>query len=290
MKSIMQEGSSPFKAIEAAWTEAGKPSEFTVRILENETTNFLGFVKHPAKVAFYFDLSKEKDRRTSTRSAQKSSAPHRRSRQSNQRPTQRSNGQPQRPSGQRSQDRPIGASRSADRSTHIQRGRGQRPEGREPSQRPTSQRPESQRPESQRPEGQRLESQRPESQREATQRTESRRPQRRDSDDRRPREGFTADITPQWNQDMVALTQNWIKETLNTMNLSHITYTIEPSDLHLRITFRGDLLPDPMKEKRLFAHFASLILETLKRHFKMPLRGHKIVLLHATAYDLQSRR
>ncbi len=256
MKSIMQEASSTFRAIEAAWAEAGKPSEFTIKILEEGTTNFLGFVKEPAKIAFYFDLPEEKrPRRTPARPPSRPSAPRRAEQARGQRPTgQRPDGQ--RPSSQRS---------DSQRPTE-QRSTGQRPTG----QRSTSQRPTEQRPDPQRPDGQR--------------------PQYRESDTRRSQQRYAPDITPQWTEAMVELTQNWVKETLSTMNLPHVAFKVEPSDLHLRITFKGELLPDSMKEKRLFAQFAALILETLKRHFKIPLRGHKIVLLHATAYDLQSRR
>lgn len=55
MKSIMQEASSLSKAIDQAWTRAGKPAEFTVKILEEPEHNMFGLTTKPAKIAFFFD-------------------------------------------------------------------------------------------------------------------------------------------------------------------------------------------------------------------------------------------
>jgi hypothetical protein len=93
---------------------------------------------------------------------------------------------------------------------------------------------------------------------------------------------------PQWNDAMLNCVKGWVEQTLSIMNLKHVNFKIEPSDFYLRITFDSDLLPDQGKEKKLFASFATLIIETLKKTFKMSLRGHKIVLVHAS-HDSQSR-
>jgi len=58
MKSLVQEASSIAKAIDAAWIHAGKPAEFSVKILEHPKKNFLGLTTHSAKVAFFFDEGK----------------------------------------------------------------------------------------------------------------------------------------------------------------------------------------------------------------------------------------
>ncbi len=55
MKSIMEEASSFTKAIEQAWQRAGKPTEFTVKILEEAKRNFLGFTTQSAKIALFFN-------------------------------------------------------------------------------------------------------------------------------------------------------------------------------------------------------------------------------------------
>ena len=59
MKSLLQEGSSIVKAVEKAWCDAGKPSEFTVKILHEGEQNFLGFSKTPAIVSIIYDPQKQ---------------------------------------------------------------------------------------------------------------------------------------------------------------------------------------------------------------------------------------
>lgn len=54
MKSVIQEASSLIKAIEKGWEKAGKPREFTVRILEEAQRNFLGLTTKQAKVGIFF--------------------------------------------------------------------------------------------------------------------------------------------------------------------------------------------------------------------------------------------
>jgi len=55
MKSMLQEASTISKAIDKAWNEAGKPREFTVKVLEPGVRNILGMIKHPAIISFLYD-------------------------------------------------------------------------------------------------------------------------------------------------------------------------------------------------------------------------------------------
>ena len=55
MKSIMEEASSLSKAIDRAWNRAGKPSKFTVRVLEEPEHNMFGLTVKSAKIALFFD-------------------------------------------------------------------------------------------------------------------------------------------------------------------------------------------------------------------------------------------
>jgi predicted RNA-binding protein Jag len=57
MKSMLHEAASIIKAIEKAWTESGKPAEFTVKILEKGEKNFLGMSKRPAIVSITYGSS-----------------------------------------------------------------------------------------------------------------------------------------------------------------------------------------------------------------------------------------
>lgn len=55
MKSIMHEASSISKAVEQGWVKAGKPQEFTIKILEEPEKNFFGFTVKQAKIALFFE-------------------------------------------------------------------------------------------------------------------------------------------------------------------------------------------------------------------------------------------
>lgn len=53
----MEEASSIAKAIEQGWQRAGKPQEFSVKILEEPQKNFLGFTKKSAKIALFIPVA-----------------------------------------------------------------------------------------------------------------------------------------------------------------------------------------------------------------------------------------
>jgi predicted RNA-binding protein Jag len=60
MKSIMEEASSISKAIDLAWNRAGKPAQFSVKVLEEPERNLFGLTVKSAKIALFFE-----ERRTS---------------------------------------------------------------------------------------------------------------------------------------------------------------------------------------------------------------------------------
>lgn len=60
MKSIMEEANSTIKAIEKAWNRADKPSEFSVKIFEQEEKNFFGMTNKQAKIGIFFKEEKLK--------------------------------------------------------------------------------------------------------------------------------------------------------------------------------------------------------------------------------------
>lgn len=75
MKSMLHEASSVTKAIEKAWDDAGKPAEFTIKILETGEKNFLGMSKRPAIVSITYEPKRQPTRqqdlnRTSDRRVQ----------------------------------------------------------------------------------------------------------------------------------------------------------------------------------------------------------------------------
>jgi predicted RNA-binding protein Jag len=55
MKSMLQQEVSITKAIQKAWDISGQPSEFTVKIINKEVKNILGFLKRPAVISFSYN-------------------------------------------------------------------------------------------------------------------------------------------------------------------------------------------------------------------------------------------
>lgn len=58
MKSIIEQASSIAKAIEKGWERAGKPANFTVKVLELPEKNFFGLSTKPAKIAVLYEEKK----------------------------------------------------------------------------------------------------------------------------------------------------------------------------------------------------------------------------------------
>lgn len=66
MKSMLHEASSVAKAAEKAWIESGRPTEFTIRVLEVGEKNFFGFCKSPSIISITFDPNKQLDKSKKT--------------------------------------------------------------------------------------------------------------------------------------------------------------------------------------------------------------------------------
>jgi len=80
---------------------------------------------------------------------------------------------------------------------------------------------------------------------------------------------------------MVAFVQQWLSQALSTINLSHISFTTEPSQYQLVINFDKPLLAQPAREQQLMKSFSLLLIQTLRNTFKRPLRGFKIMMTRA---------
>ncbi len=219
MKSIMQEGSSVMKAIEQAWIKAGKPAEFSIKVLEEAQKNFLGLTLRSAKIALFFD------EKTS-----KGNEPHRVTRHF----TTHQN-QPQREQREHREPREP---RQRDQNRDFQEIR----ETREPRETPHREQREQQ----------------PREQRE-------------------PREH--KQFTPQWNDAMIQEARLWMSTVLDEMQ-KPVPFTVDTNNMFLKITFASSIIDPKDKEKHFFASCATLLLETLKRKFRVPLRGHKIILTY----------
>lgn len=85
----------------------------------------------------------------------------------------------------------------------------------------------------------------------------------------------------QWDAELVASANRWLTDTLRLMQLSDVTFVLEPQNFHLRVTLSRTLVEDETKEKHLFASLSTLMMASLKKEFRKALRGHKIVIVHA---------
>ncbi len=61
MKSVVVEGATLAKAIEAAWNKAGKPEEFFIRVLQEHVSGFLGFGAKKSKIVLFFKNTNKSD-------------------------------------------------------------------------------------------------------------------------------------------------------------------------------------------------------------------------------------
>ncbi len=214
MKSILHEASSLAKAIEQGWEKAGKPKEFSIKILEEAQKNFIGMTNRSAKIAIVFDEKQSK-----------AEAPR--------------------------VQQPKPAQRPLPRKEVTRESREFAPTKQQASSRQIQQQVE---------------------------RSSTQKPVINETEGTKPRS--QKQFAPLWNDEMVAVTQEWLQGTLKTMNIDGVIFTVQPQNFHLRVMFQKPLLSDAGKEKQLFASFSTLILETLKGKFRIGLRGHKIVLTH----------
>lgn len=87
--------------------------------------------------------------------------------------------------------------------------------------------------------------------------------------------------TPVWNDDMIASVRQWLGEIFVLINIEPLSFTIEPDHFLLKIHFEKSVYEDKTREKYLFSSLSTLIITMLKRQYKRPLKGYKIVLVGA---------
>ncbi len=97
----------------------------------------------------------------------------------------------------------------------------------------------------------------------------------------KPIETETRPLGPVWNDDMIVSVRQWLGEIFPLIGVEPLTFTIEPDHFLLKIHFEKDIYEDKTREKYLFSSLSALIITMLKRHYKRPLKGYKIVLVGA---------
>lgn len=239
MKSLMEESSSIFKAIETAWQRAGKPQEFSVKILEHPETGFLGLTTvKSAKIALLF-----------TESARQEAA---RSEPRNRESFAKSADRGQQPRQQRPERQPRQEQRQRQDFRRDGRHSGPRFEQRSEPRWQTEPRIAEQ-----------------------PQEIPHQRPEQAPRQHNQPRE---QQQRPSWNPEMVAAAQEWLKETLVLAGLPNIGAKSHVSQNYLKLIVDQAVSEDPRQEEMLLRSWSNLAFEALQDRFKQSLRGLRIVI------------
>jgi len=304
MKSLVQEASTIAKAIKQAWETAGKPRDFSVKVLEQPVYNFLGFTKRSAKIAFLFEadtVSKESGRSKTT--FDQSSRPPR----FQQRPTQGRRSQASETMYGASQDaytQPSRESRPPREGRDSRDGREQSRDSREYRDQRNEQRPRDQRDsreprEMREPREPRTETRRQFTPRplpvnppvnasagqtsQASQQVRELRDEQPKRDEIRTESASRPARVPQevqWSEELLTSARTWFKEVLALMGLGDVEFTFEVQDCNLNVIFSRRLIDEEAREKHLFASLSTLLVSTLKRQYRRALRGHRVILSH----------
>jgi predicted RNA-binding protein Jag len=255
MKSIIHEASSLGKAIDQGWEKAGKPQEFTIRVLEEAERGFLGFTKRSAKVAIYFEEHVSKPQRGER--------------------SQRSNYQ------ERDAERSAGPTKNRTRDSRDEHSRPERNE-----------RPERQRREQPRRDNRdnRENQERAEHTRaardaavtrnaeKAAYRAEHEFERTAESSSQAPRER-TRQI--QWAEPMNEFAKNWLRDAAKNLGVDDVGIDVMVDGMAMRITIDRRLLTDAERERKMLTSWSILLLAAIKRAYSVGLRGHKIQISQA---------
>ncbi|MDR3550467.1 MAG: hypothetical protein P4L31_03575 [Candidatus Babeliales bacterium] len=85
--------------------------------------------------------------------------------------------------------------------------------------------------------------------------------------------------TSPWNPELVASSQEWVKESLSLLADNNVTFTVEVDRYALKLNFNKLITQNDEKEKMLFRGWAYLIMQALRQKYKRPLKGLKVILM-----------
>ncbi len=242
MKSIVQEGSTIAKAVESAWQSAGKPQEFTVKVLEEPQHNFIGMTTRSAKIALFFkDMptkpSTEKSERFRTDRTERGGERGDRS----QRTKKQGRGQQREFSGQKpyaKETRPQRPHREEETGFEQEREvRPTRPAGRASYQEPASSQQGAQ-----------------------------------EAHEGTPFDGVF------WTPEMITMAKDWLQGSLVAMDLPNLHYSTDVNRLYFKVSFDEPVNQNPTTERQIFRSFAMLLMQHMRNKLKRPLKGFKVVL------------
>lgn len=96
----------------------------------------------------------------------------------------------------------------------------------------------------------------------------------------RPKEQPQKEVRPTtaiWTNEMIEAATNWLRGTLKALDQASLPFNVAADNYQLRFTFSSPLIDHPEKEQQMLRSLSFLLLCSLKRTFKRPLRGYKIV-------------
>jgi hypothetical protein len=86
----------------------------------------------------------------------------------------------------------------------------------------------------------------------------------------------------QWSPEMIQLVRSWLEQTLRLLNKNATTFSLQPSNLHLKIVFAQELFGDQEKERTFFRVTSYLLMQSLRTFSKEGFRGFKIIMASST--------
>lgn len=283
MKSLVQEASTIAKAIKQAWEIAGKPRDFSVKILEQPEYNFFGLTKRSAKIALLFEAEAglKEGSRGKTSVDQSSKSPRFQQRaavQSGRRGTssesaygvsqdayQQQNSTPVRENRLQRENRSEARDRNEQRPREVRDHRGDARRQFVPRPLPTT--PQVQ---------QNMMGYQGNAQQMREEQQKRDEATKVESVSRSPKMLQEA----QWSEELLTSARLWFKEVLILMGLGDVDFTFDVQENNLNIVFSRRLIDDEAREKHLFASLSTLLVSTLKRQYRRALRGHRVMLSH----------
>jgi predicted RNA-binding protein Jag len=243
MKSIIEQASSIMKAIEKAWNQAEQPKEFSIKIFEKEERNFFGMTTKPAKVGIFFGdkpIIHEKQTQRARPEIKECRSTFPKA------PAEK----PVEKSENKAIDRDDRKNISSDKQAQKPAKQQPRPAG---EAKPMQQRPQHNA---------------------AEKKQATTQQQQQLHENAKPRR------TPAtWNETMASSAHNWLKKTLDLMNMQAIEFSSEIAGKNMKLTFNKPLIADITHEKQLFRSFAHLIMSSLRNQYKQEIKDLKVILI-----------
>jgi hypothetical protein len=240
MKSIMEEASTVSKAIETAWSRAGKPQEFSIKILEYPESSLFGLkTVKSAKIALLFDEHSVKQ------------------------PVKPEISKPTRPLAPRAQAKPE---------VEQERAKEERPSYQERSEQRSQERPQRYQQRGERTDRGGYDRRR--------ERSDYQRRDRRDQRDQRGSYDQYAerDSRDTWTPEMVSAAQDWLKETLSLMGLQDVHINPSVSQNYLKLEIDKHISDDSSQEETQLKSWGNLLVESIREKFNKPLRGLRVII------------